>query len=202
MLRKPATRKARRISEAVHQTSSTRSSKSTPASPFMDEPVNIHAALGAPLDVAAPHNHDDTALFRVRGARPVRLQVPPVVNVEVEVAARVQGARHGSRHPRQIRLQWDMIYGIVLAGDQVGCFRQPERPHVAADHGYGRPSAASLLAGERTHRGREIHGEDPHSAAREFERGGTRATSQVAGAAHLGKNLSQNSARARRYASR
>lgn len=103
--------------------------------------------------VASMHHQRHAGLFHPPGTGPDGFKCHAIIDVEVEMAAGAQGARHSPCDQRQVALSRHMIERIEFAQDKVHRLREPEMPHVARHHAQRQAHTPGFFAGQPAHGG-------------------------------------------------
>lgn len=130
--------------------------------------------------MGAAQEDAEAGLFDPVRENPVPFEAWPVIDVEIEPAAGVEGARDGAGDTGEIGLSRDVIDRVVLADDEIDAAGEAESSHIGLQNGDGEPGAADIGTGEPAHGGREVDGGGVEAEAREFDGGRSRAAGQVA----------------------
>jgi len=152
-----------------------------------DEPLNVGPGFVRALLVAAVHDHGNRVLFEEPCRAPHIFEGGPVVDIEGEVAAGMEGAGGATHHLAEIALVGDVIEGIEFTGDEIDGAREAEVAHVGAEDLYGQAGVADFLAGDAAHVFGKVDGVDADAELGEGEGESAGAAAEIAGGLHFGQ---------------
>lgn len=147
----------------------------------LHEPFDI-APRSARFDVVGiAHDRDHAGFLQPDSAGPVALESLEVVDVEKEVAARIERAGNRSSDLLEIGMARKMIEGVSLAGDEIYAMGQSEGTHIGAEDLQRQAFAGGFCMRRLTHGWREVYGKDGESETGESKGRSSGSAGKVTG---------------------
>src|SRR5207245_355143 len=90
-----------------------------PDSSCRQKPFEIQPAFPAPAIIATVEHHAEVPLLEPMHGRVELLERPPGVQVEIEVASRLESSPHRARYANQVRPARQVVQRVEFANHQI-----------------------------------------------------------------------------------